>query len=148
VANLGKGSRNPPTRKAMSNDIFQWIDRGSLTSPAPTKWPARSPDLTTCDNSLWEYKKDIVSKQRYHSNDQLKAAVTAAFETITPALLRKMYHRTLRHIILCIENEGEHTDILDTSHKIHEWVGTFGPPCILKKIEIRFRDVMRFFMHR
>jgi len=58
------------------------------------KWPATSPDLTTCDNSFWGCIKDIVSKQRYHSNDQMKAAVTAEFGTITPALLRKMSHRT------------------------------------------------------
>jgi len=32
-----------------------------LISPASLKSPARSPDLTTCDNSLWRYIKDIVS---------------------------------------------------------------------------------------
>jgi len=62
------------------------IGRGSVTSPAPIEWPARSPVLTTCDNSLWGHIKDIVSKQRYHSNDELKAVVTAAFGSVTPAI--------------------------------------------------------------
>ena len=51
----------------------------------------QSPDLTTCDNSHWGYIKDIESEQPYHSNNQLKAAATAAFGTITPVLLRKMF---------------------------------------------------------
>ena len=64
------------------------------------KWPTRSPDLTTCDNSLWGYIKDIVSKQRYDSNDELKAAVTSAFGTITPAMLRKMSQNMASHNIM------------------------------------------------
>ena len=84
------------------NDIFpnKWLGRGSVTSPAPMKWPARIPDLTTCDNSLWGYIKDIVSKQRYQSNDELEAAVTTAFGTITPAMSQKMSHRTWRHNVM------------------------------------------------
>ncbi|PSN32090.1 hypothetical protein C0J52_27021, partial [Blattella germanica] len=31
----------------------RWIGRGSLHLPAAIKWPPRSPDLTSCDNSLW-----------------------------------------------------------------------------------------------
>ena len=82
--------------------------------PVPMKLPTRSPDLTTCDNSLWGYIKYIVSKQHYNSNDELKAVVTLAFGTITPAMSRKMSHRKWRRIILCSENEGQHTDTRDT----------------------------------
>jgi len=75
------------------NDTFpdKWIGRDSVTSPTPFEWPARSPELTTCDNYLWGYMRDIVSKQRYYSNDELKAAVTAAFGTLPPAMLRKCF---------------------------------------------------------
>ena len=90
------------------------IGRGSATSTAPIEWLGRSTDLTTCDNSLWGCIKDIVSKQRYHSHDELKAAVTAAFGTLTPAILRKMSHRTWCCIILGSENKGRHTDVPDT----------------------------------
>ena len=34
-------------------------------------------------------KKDIASKQRYHSKDKLKAAVTAAFQALTSTMLKK-----------------------------------------------------------
>ena len=91
----------------------KWIGRGSVTSQAPMQWPARSPDLTTCDNSSWGCIKDVVSKQRCHSNDELKTAVTAAFGKITPVMLRKMFYGEWRCIILCSENEKHHTDTVD-----------------------------------
>ncbi|XP_076318475.1 uncharacterized protein LOC143229676 isoform X2 [Tachypleus tridentatus] len=72
------------------------------------KWPARRLDLTTCNNSLWGYMKDIVSKQPYNINEEMKVAVTAPFGTITPAMLRKMSLRTSCPM-LCSENEGQHT---------------------------------------
>jgi len=34
------------------------------------------------DKPLWGYVEHIVSEQRYHSNDELKAAVTTAFVSI------------------------------------------------------------------
>ena len=55
----------------------KWIDRGSVTSPAFIKWPARG----------LAYIKDIVSeKQRYHS--EMKAAVSTAFVTTAPGWQR------------------------------------------------------------
>ena len=70
--------------------------------------------LCICNKPFWEYAKNIVSKQRYHSNDQVKAGVIAAFGTTTSALL-KISQRTLRRIGLSSlsKNEGELTDILD-----------------------------------
>ena len=109
-----------PTHNALRvqeylNDTFpeKWIGHGSVTSLAPIEWPARSSDLTTCDNPLWEYIKDIVSKQCYCFNDELKVALTVALGTLPPAMLRKMSHRTWCGIILCSKNEGKHIDVLD-----------------------------------
>uniref|UniRef100_H3A326 Tc1-like transposase DDE domain-containing protein n=1 Tax=Latimeria chalumnae TaxID=7897 RepID=H3A326_LATCH len=51
------------------NDSFP---DSSPVSPAPLKWPARSPDLTTCDNSLWGYIKEIIQSRRYQNNEELK----------------------------------------------------------------------------
>jgi hypothetical protein len=74
-----------------------------------THWPPRSPDLSTCDNSLWGFKKEIVAQQHYQTTDDLKQAVRLAFNRVTPQMLRKMSHRTWRRIILC----HEQTDPLD-----------------------------------
>ena len=109
------------------NDTFpdKLTGRDAVTSSAPIEWPARSPDLTTCDNSLWGYMKDIVSKQRYHSNDKLNAAVTAAFGTLALAMSRKMFHRTWRHITLRSEKDSIQ---IYWMHEIYLWVWTYGSP--------------------
>ena len=85
---------------------INWISRVSVTSPEPMKWTARSLDLTTCGNSLWGYIKDNVSKQRYHSYNELKAECYYGIWNNNPCWLRKMFHRTWRRIILCSKNEG------------------------------------------
>ena len=84
------------------NDTFsdKWTSRRLVTSPAPIELPARSPDLTTCDQSLWRCIKGVVSKKRCQSNNYLKAAVPAAFGILTPAMLRKMSHRAWPRITL------------------------------------------------
>ena len=97
------------------NEVFsgRWIGRGSPVLPAPLGWPPRSPDLTTYNNSLWGFIKGIVSQSRYNTTDELKDVVRQAFRQVTPARLRKMSHRTWRRIILCHENDGAQTDLLD-----------------------------------
>lgn len=97
------------------NEVFpnKWIGRGSVHLPAPLDWPPRSPDLTSCDNALWGIIKAKVSQQRYQTTEQLKDAVRTAFAAINRNLLRKISHRSWRRIILCHENNGGHTDLLD-----------------------------------
>ena len=92
----------------------RWIGRGSVERPAPLKWPPRSPDLSTPDNSLWGVIKEHVSARRYATNEELRNAVEDAFRTITPDMLQNMSRRTWRRMKLCLQHDGEHTDILDT----------------------------------
>jgi hypothetical protein len=51
------------TRELLDGTLPEWIGRGSSTS----EWSPRSPDLTTCDNSLWGQNKNEVSKKRYRT---------------------------------------------------------------------------------
>jgi hypothetical protein len=92
----------------------RWIGRGSASSPAPLKWPPRSPDLTTPDNSLWGIMKSHVAQHRYRTNEELRASVEEAFRTITPEVLHNMSRRTWRRIDLCVRHYGAHADPLDT----------------------------------
>jgi len=64
-------------------------------------------------HNTWDTLDTISAKFEERFKDELKAAVTAAFGTLTLAMLRKMSHRTWRCMILCSENEGQHTDVLD-----------------------------------
>jgi hypothetical protein len=98
------------------NETFprRWIGRCSEASPAPFAWPPRSPDLTTPDNALWGFIKARVSKMRYRTTEVLWAAVEEAFTHVTPDYLHKTSARTCRRIQLCYDNEGLHTDVLNS----------------------------------
>jgi hypothetical protein len=77
-------------------------------------WPPRNPDLTTPDNALWGFIKKRVSKMRYHTTELFRAAVEEAFTRVTPDYLRKTSARTWHRIQLCYDNEGLHTDVLNS----------------------------------
>jgi hypothetical protein len=91
-----------------------WIGRGSEASPAPSAWPPRSPNLTTPDNALWGFIKERVSKMQYRTTKVLRAGVEEAFTHMTPDYLRKTSARTWCRFQLCYDNEGLHTDVLNS----------------------------------
>jgi hypothetical protein len=97
------------------NKIFpgQWIGRGSEASPAPFAWPIRSPDLTPTDNALWGFIKERVSKMLNRTTEVLRAAVEEAFIHVT-GLSAQTSARTWHRIQLCYDNEGLHTDVLNS----------------------------------
>ncbi|BFZ09215.1 hypothetical protein BsWGS_12254 [Bradybaena similaris] len=84
----------------------RWIGRGSQH-----QWPARSPDLSSCDNALWGMTKENIRKTRYNNAVQLKAAIRASLNSISPDDLQCISARTWRRIRLCAENDGEHRQI-------------------------------------
>uniref|UniRef100_UPI00358EEF33 uncharacterized protein n=1 Tax=Myxine glutinosa TaxID=7769 RepID=UPI00358EEF33 len=75
-------------------------------------WPPHSPDVTTCDNALWEYVKSEVAEHRMTSVDELKQCIQEAFGTITHGIFHPFSHRTWRKIILCRDNGKCHPDAL------------------------------------
>ena len=60
------------------NEVFpsRWIGRESATLPPPLDWPSRSPDLTTCDNTSWGFKKEKVAQQRYTKSDEFQQSTS------------------------------------------------------------------------
>jgi hypothetical protein len=68
----------------------QWIGRGGQHPLSPLSWPARSPDLTTPDNSLWGITEDRVAQRHCNNNAELRAAITDALTSLTPQIVRKM----------------------------------------------------------
>ena len=53
-------------------------------------WPARSPDLTTCDFFLWGYLKATVYARRPGTIEQLKEAIRQEVAAIPPAMTCKV----------------------------------------------------------
>jgi hypothetical protein len=69
----------------------RWIGCGS-----DMMWLPRSPDLTTCDNSLWGIVKDKLSHLRLPTIEDLKAAIRNCFNDFQPSAW-KMSRRTWKN---------------------------------------------------
>ncbi|KAJ4433263.1 hypothetical protein ANN_15522 [Periplaneta americana] len=92
-----------------------WIGPQSLILPDFLDWPPRSANFTICDNALWCLIKSILHRNGTTTlMNKLQSSVRRAFQQITPAMLRRMLHRTWRRIILCEKNYGGRTDPLLT----------------------------------
>jgi hypothetical protein len=77
-------------------------------------WPLRSPDLTTPGSALGMHQGE--SQQNAVSHNR---SVTGSFTHVTPDYLRKTSARTWRRIQLCYDDEGLHTDVLNSlSHEV------------------------------
>ena len=85
------------------NHIFtdRWVGKFG-----PVSWPARSPDLSSCDNALWGIIKPKIIKQNAQTVVQLKMATCEAFKEINLSTLKKINNRTFRRPRLCYDCNG------------------------------------------
>ena len=92
----------------------QGSNLSSETGDSLMTWAAaRSPDITTLDDSLWGSIKGRLGACRYTTNKELWTAVEYTFNTITSRMLQRMSHRTWRCISLYVQHQGAQTDPLD-----------------------------------
>ena len=79
----------------------------------PRTWPARSPDLTPCDYFLWGYVKDkVFVPPKPVSIPDLKNRITAAVETITPDLLKRVWQELDYRLDVCHVTKGAYIEHL------------------------------------
>ena len=81
----------------------RWMGRGG-----PIIWPARSPDLNVIDYFLWGYIKNLVDHRRDGTEEEVKAAIIAAFNTITPEMAYRASRNIIRRAELCLQKRGRH----------------------------------------
>ncbi|CAK1587057.1 unnamed protein product [Parnassius mnemosyne] len=89
-----------------------WIGRYG-----PSRWPARSPDLTPLDFFLWGYIKNEVYSTEVTTVEDLKIRIMRAFDKIknfaaNGALFRKVRNNIMRRCQLCIRVHGGHFENL------------------------------------
>lgn len=101
----------PPHRSRKVTDYLNrsfenWI---GLNSPL-VQWPARSPDLTPCDFSIWGWAKSLVYSEEIVSRDQLRQKIEDAFTIMKTkeGELKKATEHVLKRAQLCLDNEGGH----------------------------------------
>ena len=81
----------------------EWLDEEFpgrwIARCGPFDWPARSPDLTSCDVFLWVYLKDIVFKEVRTSIMQLQNRIQETCAGITKVICRKVCHSAAQRLI-------------------------------------------------
>jgi hypothetical protein len=74
-----------PVRAWLDNRFLgRWIGR-----QGPTKWPPRSPDLTSCDLFLWGWATDKVGLSKPKTQDELEQQILDTFAAVPLDCLRK-----------------------------------------------------------
>jgi hypothetical protein len=58
-------------------------------------------------------KEHLTRTIRKQSVAELKGEIRHIFNTITPVMFRWASHRTWRLMQLCVDNDGNHTNLLD-----------------------------------
>ena len=81
----------------------RWMGRGG-----PIIWPARSPDLNVLDYFLWGYIKGLVEHRRDGTEAEVREAILAAFNTITPEMAYRSTRNIIRRAELCVRERGRH----------------------------------------
>jgi len=71
-------------------------------------WPARSPDLSTCDIFLWEYLKEKVFKHRPRSLRDLKERIRQEIDAIPPEITRRVVKNFRERLKQSVANDGRH----------------------------------------
>jgi len=71
-------------------------------------WPARSPDLKSCDYFLWGYLKDRVYKPTPKTLDDLKVNIEREIINIKPNVLKSTLLNFRKKLNLIIEAKGGH----------------------------------------
>lgn len=89
------------------NHVFpgRWLGRNG-----PTAWAPRSPDLTPPDFFLWGYVKDVVFKTPVPTIRDLKQRITAAIESVTPAMLENVWRELEVRLDQCRATNGAHVE--------------------------------------
>lgn len=100
-----------PARERLS-EMFgqQWIGRYG-----PTRWPARSPDLTPLDFFLWGHIKNEVYSTAVDTVEDLKDRIILSFNKLKQMaangnLLSDVRNNLLRRCNLCIRIHGGHIE--------------------------------------
>jgi hypothetical protein len=73
------------------------------------EWPARSPDLNTCDFFLWGYLKSKVYEKKPRTTEDLKQNIRKEVAAVPPTMLQRvMQNFQIRLLGECVDNNGRH----------------------------------------
>lgn len=81
----------------------RWMGRNG-----PITWPPRSPDLNVLDYFVWGHVKNLVEHRRDSTENEVREAIVAAFDTITPEMIHRATRNIIRRAEICVREKGRH----------------------------------------
>ncbi|XP_036144368.1 uncharacterized protein LOC118646151 [Monomorium pharaonis] len=78
----------------------------------PINWPARSPDLNVLDFFVWSHIKTLIEHWCDGTENKVREAIAAAFNTITPEMAHRATSSVVRRAELCVQQRGGHFEQL------------------------------------
>lgn len=95
-------------RDFLNDTFYEWIGRRGTI-----EWPARSPDLTPMDFSIWGILKDKVYSEKPRDLNHLKQRINSEFDKLSSNNISDIICASvLKRCYMCIENEGRHFENL------------------------------------
>jgi hypothetical protein len=77
------------------------------------EWPARSPDINTCDFFLWGYLKSKVYEKKPRTMVDLKQNIRDKVVAISPTMQQRVMQNFQKYLRECVDNKGcHHTDTI------------------------------------
>jgi len=75
-----------------------------------SRWPnpARSPDLNVLDYFVWGHVKDLIEHRRDGNKDEIREAILAAFNAITPEMTHRATRNIARRADFCLRERRRH----------------------------------------
>lgn len=98
--------------RAVTNYLTERFGENWLGTNGPIRWPARSPDLTPMDFSIWGFLKEKVYATPSPTLVILENRIRQAIGTITEQHLRNLLNENIRRIQLCHREGGQRIEHL------------------------------------
>ncbi|KAJ3661413.1 hypothetical protein Zmor_005808 [Zophobas morio] len=99
-----------PAHKTMENLRYlqEFYGDRIISQNLNPEWPARSPDLTPLDYSIFGWMKDNIYKHRLHTLEELMDAIIHCCQNIDVVMLENIFENKKRRVALCLQQNGEH----------------------------------------
>lgn len=98
--------------RIVANYLNRRYGENWLGTNGPVRWPARSPDLTPLDFSIWGYLKEKVYRTPPPTLEILENRIRRSIEDISQEHLQNLLRENIRRVRLCREQGGQRIEHL------------------------------------
>jgi len=104
------------TTRASMSILREMFPQHVISRGCNVPWPARSPDLSSCDYFLWGYLKSRVFISKPRSIAEIKHSIKVEIAVIPEQMTRRVMENLGVRLKQCLRNGGRHlSDILFTT---------------------------------